>query len=122
MDHALEALIRLACAHSDAFEFFEFTKEILDEMPPFVHFGVDVDWLGATWMLRDDDLGASGVEVVDYPIRIKSLVSQESAKLEVLDQRFDTNRIKSMAGKQNEVHQVAEGIRQRENLRRHPAL
>ncbi len=73
-------------------------------------------------MLRDNDLGASGVEVVDYPIRIKSLVSQESAKFEVPDQRLDTDRIKAVAGKQHEVHQVAEGIRQGKDFCRHAAF
>ena len=41
MDHGLEALVGFVGAHGDAFEFLEFTEEVLDEMTPFVHLGVD---------------------------------------------------------------------------------
>ena len=44
MDHGLEALVGFVGAHGDA---FEFTEEVLDEMTPFVHLGVDLERDGA---------------------------------------------------------------------------
>ena len=57
MDHGLEALVGFVGAHGDAFEFLEFTEEVLDEMTPFVHLGVDLERDGAPRVLRNHDLG-----------------------------------------------------------------
>src|ERR1039458_432451 len=48
--------------HRDAFEFLEVAKEILDQVPPFIHFLIDFEGLGTARMLRDDNLGATFVE------------------------------------------------------------
>ena len=53
----MEALVGFVGAHGDAFEFFEFTEEVLDEMTPFVHLGVDLERDGAPRVLRNHDLG-----------------------------------------------------------------
>ena len=49
MDHGFEALIGLVGAHGDALELLELAEEVLDQMAPFVHFGVDLaaGWRGA---------------------------------------------------------------------------
>src|SRR5437660_1380743 len=39
MDHGLEALVGFVGAHGDAFEFLEFTEEVIDEMTPFESIG-----------------------------------------------------------------------------------
>lgn len=52
---------RDVAAHCDAFEFLEFAKEILDQVPPFIHFLIDFEGLGTARMLRDDNLGATFV-------------------------------------------------------------
>jgi hypothetical protein len=57
MDHGLEALVGFVGAHGDAFEFLEFTEEVLDQMTPFVHLGVDWERDGAARVLRNHDLG-----------------------------------------------------------------
>jgi hypothetical protein len=51
MDDGCEALICFVGAHGDAFELLELAEEVLDQMPPFVHFGVDDEWLGPAGML-----------------------------------------------------------------------
>ena len=40
-------------------------KEILDQVPPFVDVRIKLDRRGTPWMLRDDDLRPSFVQVVD---------------------------------------------------------
>lgn len=40
IDHCAEAFVRFVGAHCDAFEFLEFTEEILDQVPPFIHFSI----------------------------------------------------------------------------------
>ena len=57
MDHGLEALVGFVGAHGDTFEFLEFTEEVLDQMTPFVHLGVDLERDGAPRVLRNHDLG-----------------------------------------------------------------
>src|SRR5216684_1266933 len=41
MDHGLEALVGFVGAQGDAFEFLELAEEVLDEMTPFVHHGIE---------------------------------------------------------------------------------
>ena len=57
MDHGLEALVGFVGAHGDAFEFLEFAEEVLDQITPFVHLGVDWERHGAARVLRNHDLG-----------------------------------------------------------------
>ena len=59
MDHSFEALIGLVGAHGDALELLELAEEVLDQMAPFVHLGVDLQRDGAARVLRDHDLGAA---------------------------------------------------------------
>ena len=122
MDHSGEALVGFGCAHGNAFEFFEFAEEIFDEMAPFVHFGVDVEWLGAAWMLRYDDFGAALIKVGNDAIAVKSLVGEQGTKLDTCDQWLNANRIKAMAWQQHEPDKIAQRIGQGEYLGRHAAL
>jgi DNA-binding CsgD family transcriptional regulator len=73
-------------AHSDAFEFLQFAKEILDQVPPFVHFLIDFEGLG----LRDGNLGTRcfndwEVETLTWVARGKTPV--EIAKIIQLPKR-----------------------------------
>src|SRR5258706_11893178 len=61
------AAIRFIASHGDPFELFEFAEEILDQMPPFVDFFVDLKGDGPSRMLGDDDLRAAFVETFDNP-------------------------------------------------------
>lgn len=40
IDDGAEGFVRFVGAHRDAFEFLELTEEILDQMPPFIHFAI----------------------------------------------------------------------------------
>ena len=51
MNVGIEALVGFVGAHGDALELLEFTEKVLDEMTPLVHFGVDGQGVGPTWML-----------------------------------------------------------------------
>ena len=80
MDDCGEALIGFVAAHRDAFEFLQFAKEILDQMPPFIHLLIYFEGLGTARMLRDDDLGTAFVEVGDDGIAVEGLVGCPSAR------------------------------------------
>ena len=98
MDHRGEALVGFVATHGDAFEFFEFAEEILDEMSPFVDFGVDGERLCAPWVLGDHDFCAPLVQLGDDRVGIESLVSQQATELDAFDKRRDPHRIKALAG------------------------
>ena len=85
MDHGGEALIGLVAAHGDAFELLQLAEEVLDQVPPLVDIGVALDRRQAVRTLRDDDLGASLVQLADNPVRIERLVADQAFKLDVLD-------------------------------------
>jgi hypothetical protein len=51
MDHGCKALIRFIGPHRDALELFQLAEVILDQVPPFVHLGINVARLGAARML-----------------------------------------------------------------------
>jgi len=115
-------MIGFVSAHGDALELFELTEEILDEMTPFVHFGVDSEWLGATRMLRDDGFCASRVQVSDDAVGIICLVGDQGLELNAFDERRNANRIEALARQQHEADKVAERIGEREYLGGHAAF
>jgi hypothetical protein len=116
VNHRLEAAVCLVAAHRYAFEFLQLAEEILDQVAPFVHVRVNVERLGAPLMLRDDDLGLACVQLFDDPVGIKSLVSDQAAEFEVLDQGRDADGVKAMAGEQDEAHQIPKRVGQREDF------
>lgn len=68
VDHGCEAGVGLVASHGDPLELFEFAKEVLDEMTPFVEVGVDAERGNAAGVLGDDDLRAAVVEFFDDPV------------------------------------------------------
>lgn len=116
VDHRLETAVCLVASHCDAFEFFQLAEEVLDQVAPFVNVLVDIERLGAPLMLRDDDLRSAFVQVVDDPIGIESLVGDQPAEFDVLDQGRNADGVKAMAGQQDEPHQVPERVGQREDF------
>ena len=116
VDHGFEATVCLVASHCYAFEFLQLAEEILDQVAPFVNVLVDVERLGAPGMLRDYDLRLSFVHVFDDPVGIKSLVGDQAAEFDVLDQGRDADGVKAMAGEQDEPHQIPERVGQREDF------
>jgi hypothetical protein len=115
-------VIRFTGAHGDALELFEFTKEVFDQMPPFVHLCIERDGYGASWMLGYDDLGAAVVEVSDNIVVVESLVSEQRAELDTFDEWSHADAVEAVAGHQAETHEITQSIRQRQYLGCHPAL
>ena len=116
IDHRLEALVCLVTSHCDAFEFLQLAEEVLDQVAPFVNVLVDIERLGAPLMLRDYDLGLTFVHVSDDPVGIESLVGDQAAEFDVLDQGRDADGVKAVAGQQDEPHQVPKRVGQREDF------
>ena len=90
-------------------------------MAPFVDLGIYFEWLAAAWMLRDDDLGGSFIHVFDDPVGIEGLVRDQAAEFGALDQGGHAYRVMALAWQENEAHQVAQGIRQSQDLGRQAA-
>ena len=116
IDHGLETAVCLVASHCYALEFLQLAEEVLDQVAPFVNVLVDVERLGAPLMLRDYDLRLALVHVFDDPIGIKSLVSDQAAEFDILDQGRDADGVKAMAGEQDEPHQVPKRVGQREDF------
>src|SRR6266849_2468994 len=108
MDHGLEALVGFVGTHGDALEFLEFTEEVLDEMTPFVHLGVDLQRHAAARMLRNHDLGATLVEGGDDVVAVEGLVGDQRARLDAVDERRDADSIEALSWQQDESGEVAE--------------
>ena len=122
MDQCLEALIGFACAHGDALELFEFTEEVFDEMPPFVHLQIDVDGVDPLWHLRDDDFCPALIEFFDDPVGIEGLVAQQGTELDTFYERGHSDCVVAISRQQHEPHEVAQGIAQGKYLGRPTAL
>ena len=73
-------MIGLVRAHGDALELLEPSEEVLDEMPPFVHFLIDGERLCTARMLGDDDLGAARVKLSDNGVAIEALSAISASK------------------------------------------
>jgi hypothetical protein len=116
MDHSGEAVVRLVAAHRDPFELLQLAKEVLNQVPPFVDFLVDRERGSAVRALRDDDLGAALVQLIDDPVRIESLVRDQGLKLDILDQGRDADSVVAVSRQQDEADRISERVGQRQDL------
>ena len=117
------SLVGFVCAHGDALEFLELAEEeILDQVPPFVEFGIERQRQRAPRMLEDDDFCSPLVQFGDDVVAVKGLVGDDAAKFHAIDQRRDADRIEAMAGQENETNEIAERIGQRQDFSCHAAL
>jgi hypothetical protein len=82
-------LVGFVAAHGDAFELLEFAEEVFDQVTPLLDFRVDDEWLCAPGMLGDYDLGSPLVQFGDDCVRIKGLVSQQTAEIDTFDKWRD---------------------------------
>src|SRR5713101_8088018 len=122
MDHGLEALVGFVGAHGDAFEFLEFTEEVLDQMTPFVHLGVGLVREGAPRVLRNHDLGTALIEIGDDFVAVEGLVGDQRAEFDPLDERRDADGIEALSRQQDESDEGAQGVGEGEDFGRHAAL
>src|SRR4051794_26675657 len=122
MNDGAEALVGFVGAQGDALELFKLAEEVLDEMTPLVHLGIERQGLGAARMLGDDDLGTTFVEIGDDGVAVESLVGDQCAKIDPVEKRRHANRIEAMAGQEDEADEIAERVGEGEDLGGHAAL
>jgi hypothetical protein len=116
VDDRFETAVSLVASHCYAFEFFQFAEEVLDQVAPFVNVHVDIERLGTPGMLRDYNFRLAFVHVFDDPVGIKGIVGDQATKFDVFDQGRDADGVKTMAGKQDEPHQIPKCIGLREDF------
>ena len=109
-------MVGFVASHGDALELFEFAEEVLDEVSPFVDFGVDLQGQPTLWHLGDDDLCTSFVQLGNNPVVVEGLVGDEAAELHVSDQRREAGRIVALAGQKDEPDQIAECVCEGQDL------
>ena len=85
MDHGCEALVGFVSAHGDAFELLQLAEEVLDEVTPLVDVEVDPQRRNASWVLRDDDLGAALVQVGDDSVAVEGFVGDQAAEIAAVE-------------------------------------
>ena len=122
MDAGFEACVGFVGAHCDAFELPELAKEVLDQVAPFVHFGVEWQLSGSTLMLGDDGFGASLVKIGNDGVAVECRVRDQGFKAEPVDKRRRPDGVKPMAGQQDKPHEIAESVSEREDLGRQAAF
>jgi hypothetical protein len=122
MDDGLKAGICLVGAHGDALELLELAEEVLDQVTPLVHLGVDRRLAGSAWMLSDHDLGPPFVEIGNDGVAVEGCVGDQSAEAQPLDQRRHADGVEPMAGQQDKAHEISESIGEREDLGRQTAF
>lgn len=114
-------MVCLAAPHCDASEFFEFREEILDEMAPLIDLRVKLRWRSAIGFWRDDGCDPGLGQILSHPIGVKGPVGEHLAAGQAFKERFGSSQIMGLSGQKSELHQRAEGVDEREDLRRHPA-
>src|SRR5208282_664540 len=90
-------------------------------MPPLVHLGVMGGRAEASFPCRDDGFDAFALEQVTKMVRVISLVRQQGAKRQALDQLFRAGDFASLPRHRREPHKVSQSVDKRENFGRHAA-
>ena len=116
MDHGGEALIGFVGAQRDTLELLELAKEVLDQVTPFVHVGIEGQRLRASWMLGDDGLGAALVQVRDNVIAVERRVTDQRPKGDPVDERRNANRVEPLPRQKHEAHEIAERVGEGQDL------
>ena len=122
IDSGGKAGVSFVGLHGDTLEFLELAEEVFDQMPPFVDIEIDGDGLGASWMLGNDDLRTTLVEVGDDGVAVESFVCDQPTEIDAFDERFDADGIEPVSRHENEADQIAQRIGQGEDLGRHAAF
>jgi len=121
MDGGLVAGVGFVVARGDATELFDFLEEVLDQVAPFVHFPVIWDCSGSTGIGRDDGQRASLVQLSPEPVTVKGLIADQRVEGDATKQRCHADTVVPLARQQNEAHEIAERIDERDDLGRQTA-
>src|SRR5918912_3385953 len=122
IDVRRKALIGFVGAQGDALEFPELAEEVLDQVAPFIHLLIEGERLRSARVLGDHRLGPSFVQRGEHPVAVEGFVPDQRVKGDALDEWRDTHGVVTLTGQQDETHQVAQRIDQRQDLGRHAAL
>ena len=71
---------------------------------------IDFKRLEPLWALRYDDFGAPFIHLLDDPVRIESLVGNQTGEFDPLNQGSHTHRVMALARQEKEANQIAQGI------------
>src|SRR5215213_139256 len=118
MDHGGETRICFVAAHGHALELLQLAEEVLDQVSPLIDIEVYVERRATLWPLRDHHLRAALVQLRDDPVGVERFVSNETAELDVFDQRFHANRVVALTWQQDEPYEIAQRVGQRQDLGR----
>lgn len=116
IDHCFEGCVGLVGSHCDALELFEFAEEVLDQVTTFVEVRVDDQRFAASWVLRNTDQRPAFVHLRDDPVAVEGLVGQHRIEADAVDQGGHAGRVETVPRQQDEAHEVAQSIRQRQNF------
>jgi hypothetical protein len=84
----------------------------LDQVAPAVHVTVEADGGLAVGLGRAHRGSTTIAKVRPEPVGVESLVAEQGAEGDALDERLHADAVVTLAGQQNEAHQIAEGIDQ----------
>ena len=73
-------------------------------------------------MLSDHDLGTALVEIGDDGVAVEGHVGDQATEDQSVDQRRHADRVIAMAGQENEAHEIAQRVGQRQDLGGHATL
>lgn len=104
-----------------AAELLDLAEEVFDQMTPLVHLEIARDRGDPVGFGRDHGGRTPIVQIGANPVAVESFVGQKCAKIEIDQKRGDTGAVVSLARQQNEPHEIAQGIDQRDDLGRKAA-
>src|SRR5215212_628852 len=116
MDGSGVAGVGFVVAGGDGTELFQLGEGVLDQVAPAVHVAVEVDGGLAVGLGRDHRGGAAGVKLRPEPVGVEGFVAEQGAEDGALDQRRHADGVVALARQQDEAHQIAEGVREGDDL------
>src|SRR5258708_30974276 len=116
MDSGSEGGVGCVVSGGDTTELFDFLEEVLDQVAPFVDFGVIGDACGAAGIGRDDRQSTALVQLEAQPVAVKGLVADQRAQRNAIQQRLDANAVVALAWQKDEAGEIAKRIDERHDL------
>ena len=111
-----EARVGFVVTGGDAAELLELAEEVFDQMAPLVHLEIAGDRGDPVGIGRDHGGRTPIVQIGADRVAVEGFVRQKSAKIEVRQKRGDTGAVVSLARQQDEPHEIAQRIDQRDDL------
>lgn len=67
-------------------------------------------------MQRDNDFGSAIIEIFGQSVGVEGFIGDEAVEFDAVSQRSDTDDVVALAGQENEIHQIAERVGQRQDF------